>query len=121
MVAGHGLSERLVSVHVTGGQATDIFSDPAGVTARLLAAIERCVADGAEAVILGGAALAGQVPHLQPKAPVPLLDGIACATAIAELRVRLGVPASRVGALALPPRDSTNLSAPLAARLLGRA
>ena len=89
LVAHHGLAGRFTSVHITGGQATDMFSDPAGTSARLLAAIERCVADGAEAVILGGAALAGQAVRLQPKAPVPLLDGIACATILAEALIRL--------------------------------
>jgi allantoin racemase len=119
VVAGHGLSGRFTGVHVTGGQATDIFKDPAGVSARILAAVERCVADGAEAVVLGGAAMAGLAQRLQPKAPVPLLDGIACAVAIAEARVRLALPRATVGSLVLPPRESLGLGAALAGRLGG--
>lgn len=121
LVAAHGLASRFSGVHVTGGQAADIFSDPAGTTARLLAAVERCVADGAEAVVLGGAALAGQAPTLQPKAPVPLLDGIACATMLAEALVRLALPRASVGTLAPPRRESIGLSETLARLLAGGA
>jgi allantoin racemase len=121
LVAAHGLASRFTGVHITGGQATDMFADPAGTTARLLAAVERCVADGAEAVILGGAALAGQAPKLQPKAPVPLLDGIACATLMAEALVRLGLPRAGVGTLMAPRRESLGLSEPLARMLAGGA
>jgi allantoin racemase len=121
LVAHHGLAGRFTGVHITGGQATDMFSDPNGTSARLLAAIERCVADGAEAVILGGAALAGQAARLQPKVVVPLLDGIACATVLAESLVRLGLPRPGVGTLMAPCKDSVGLSAPLARLLAGGA
>jgi allantoin racemase len=121
VVAGHGLGSRLCSVHITGGQATDMFADPAGTSARLLAAIERCVGDGAEAVILGGAALAGQAARLQPKAPVPLLDGITCATVLIEALIRLGLPRATVGSLIAPRRESTALSGHLTRLLAGRA
>lgn len=76
--------------------------------------------DGADAVVLGGAALAGLAPRLQPRAPVPLLDGIACGVRLAEALVALRLPKPARGSLAQPTgRDSLGLDAALAALLRG--
>jgi allantoin racemase len=121
VVRGHGLSARFTGVHISGGAPTDVFSDPEGTADRILATCERCVADGAEAVVLGGAAMAGLAQQLQPRASVPLLDGIACATVLAEALVRLKLPRPQAGSLVAPRRETVGLAPPLAALLRGGA
>lgn len=121
VVAGHGLAARFSGVQVAGGSPADAFANPAGMDARILAAVERSAAEGAEAVVLAGAAMAGAAARLQPKAPVPLLDGIACAVVLAEALVRLKLPRANLGTLVRPERESLGLSAPLAALLAGKA
>ena len=70
--------------------------------------------------MLAGAVLAGMNRVLQPRVPVPLLDGIACAVRLAEMLVSLGLPKPEAGSFAAPAgRETVGLSAPLAA-LLGR-
>jgi len=74
----------------------------------------------ADAVILAGAVLAGMDRILQPKAKVPLLDGIGCAVKLAEMLVALGLPKPTTGPFAaLSGREAVGLSAPLAALLRG--
>jgi allantoin racemase len=119
LVASHGLSARFSGVQLTGGAASDMFTDPEGMSARVIAACERCVADGAEAVVLAGAVFAGLAGRLQPRAGVPLLDGIACATVLAEALVRLGLKRPTQGSLAPPARETVGLSGKLAALLAG--
>jgi allantoin racemase len=67
---------HLVCVKTIAAHGGEIFADPAGARAALLAAIRACVAAGAEEVILGGAGLAGLAQGLGPQAGVPLRDGV---------------------------------------------
>jgi allantoin racemase len=55
----------------------DVVREPEAVTLQLEAAIAEVMATDADSVVLGGAALAGMLPRLQPASPVLLLDGIA--------------------------------------------
>ncbi|MBC9179000.1 hydantoin racemase, partial [Roseomonas ludipueritiae] len=58
--------------------------------------------------------------RLGPRAPVPLLDGIACAVKLAEALVALNLPKASTGSLApLAGRESSGLSPALAALLRG--
>jgi hypothetical protein len=56
----------------------------------------------AEAVVTGGAALAGDAARLQDAAPVPLRDGIVCAARIAETPAKA---ARRLLRRAVGPRE----------------
>jgi len=94
--------------------------DPEGVARKVMAGVERAAAEGADCVVLGGAALAGYAARMQADAPVPLLDGIACAVKFAEMLVGLGVPKPKMGSFAAPRgRNSVGLSVELAALLQG--
>ena len=76
------------------------FSDPAAVEAAVVDAVQRLVDhDGAEAVVLAGAAMASMATRLQPLITVPLLDGVGCAVSLAESMVRLQLPKSRSGSV----------------------
>ena len=120
LVGRHGLSSRLSGLEGLDATPQDAVRDPAAVEAMVLQGIARLVQGGADAVVLGGAALAGMAARLNPRAPVPLLDGIACAVKQAEALVGLALPRPRAGSLApVSARDSGGLSAPLAALLRG--
>jgi allantoin racemase len=119
LVARHGLAARCAAVIGVAATPQDTLRDPARVQAMLLAAIED-LATRADVVVLAGAVLAGMDKVLQPKSPVPLLDGIACAVKLCEMLVALGVPKPRTGSYAAATgRESIGLSAPLAALLRG--
>ena len=76
--------------------------------------------DGCDVVVLAGAVMAGVPPRLQARVPVPLLEGVSCAVAQAEVLARLAFPKPRVGSLsALPQRELSGVSAALQARFCG--
>ncbi|CAM5199325.1 Asp/Glu/hydantoin racemase OS=Bosea thiooxidans OX=53254 GN=SAMN05660750_02321 PE=3 SV=1 [Bosea thiooxidans] len=120
-VGSIGLGERLAAVETVAPTGADIARDPDGSIAMLAEAC-RLVArrDGAGAVILGGAGLAGLAARVQPHVDVPVI----CS---AEAGIRMLLEAldqplhkPRSGDLALPaPVTSTGLSDGLT-RLLAR-
>lgn len=104
LVRGHGRDRVLVrGVAPTGDM---IARDPEGAVALLAEAAREAVADGAGAVVLGGAGLAGLASRVAPLVPVPVLDSLDCALAAA---LGGGTPAARV-----PQAPAVGLSPPLA-------
>lgn len=90
LLRGHGPDRVLVrGVAPTGDM---IARDPDGAIALLAAAARQAAQDGAGAVVLGGAGLAGLAPRVAPFVPVPVLDSLDCALAEA-LRAPAGAPA----------------------------
>jgi allantoin racemase len=67
--------------------------------------------DGAEVLVLTGAAFAGMHLELSERLGVPVLEGIACAIKLAEILVDLGLRTTRVGQYQLP--TNRNPSDPL--------
>lgn len=119
LVARHGLSARCAEVRGIAATPQDTLRDPARVQAMLLEAIGQLAAR-ADSVVLAGAVLAGMDRLLQPRAEVPLLDGIACAVKLSEMLVALALPKPRAGGYAAPQgRESIGLSEPLARLLRG--
>jgi Asp/Glu/hydantoin racemase len=72
---GHaGSLAGVVTLAVDGGQ---IAANPDAALAALQSAVEQAVERyAAQAVIIGGAGLAGLAARLQPDAPVPLIDSV---------------------------------------------
>ncbi|MBL6454369.1 hydantoin racemase [Belnapia sp. T6] len=119
-IAQHGLASRLAGLIGIPATPQDAVRDPAGVATRIGGAIAELAGQGADSVVLGGAALAGMAPRLQPEAPVPLLDGMACGVRLLEMLVALRLPKPRLGSFAVPQgRMVGGVSAPLAALLRG--
>ena len=117
----HGLGARLSGLLGIASTPQDAVRDPARVEAELAVAIAGLVEQGADAVVLGGAALAGMAPRLQPCVTVPLLDGIACGVKLLEGLVALGLPKPGVGSYAAPKgRVVTGIDPALAGVLAGR-
>jgi allantoin racemase len=103
LVASYGLGARLAGIATIDAPPERTFSDAAAVEAQVLdAALQLIARDGAEAVLLAGAAMASMASRLQPQVAVPLIDGVACAVAMAESRVALSWPKARVGSLSTP-------------------
>ncbi len=120
LIARHGLSDRLAGLAGIAATPFEAVQQPEAVVEKLLMAVEALAAEGSDAVILGGAALAGFDTRLQERAPVPLLDGIACAVGLAEMLVGLRLPKARIGSYAAPVgRATLGLSPALAALLAG--
>jgi len=120
LVARHGLASRLAGL--AGVQATppEAVADPEGVGAKVLDAVERLAAEGADSIVLAGAALAGFDRRLQARAPVALLDGMACGVRMAEMLVALALPKPRAGSYAAcAGREALALSPSLTALLKG--
>jgi allantoin racemase len=118
----HGLGGRLSGLAGIRLTPQDALRDPEAVMAELRGAIAGLVAGGADAVVMGGAAVAGMAPRLQPGVPVPLLDGIACGVKLLEALVALGAPKPRVGGHAAPRgRASLGLGDALATLLARKA
>ncbi len=119
-VASHGLASRLASVRTVAPTGADIARNPKAAMALLAKGCMACVRDdGADVVILGGAGLAGLAAKLKSAVDVPLLDGVACAIAMAEGLAKQKPAKAMSGSLAKPaPVDSIGLSKGLS-KLLG--
>ncbi|HVR53736.1 MAG TPA: aspartate/glutamate racemase family protein, partial [Pseudorhodoferax sp.] len=104
LVQSYGLGERLAGVATLSltpqqmvGSPQDAQDAQEAVLEAARTLIER---DGAEAVLLAGAAMASMAEALQPRLPVPLLDGVGCAVALAQALVGLRLPRAQVGSVA---------------------
>jgi allantoin racemase len=99
LVEAAGLLGRLAAIGAVDVTPEQTFSDPDRVLAAVRAEALRLVDQGAEAVLLAGAAMAAMAPALQPDLPVPLLDGVACAVGLAETLAHQRWPKPRVGSV----------------------
>jgi allantoin racemase len=119
LVAERGLMSRFAGLRSIETSAAAVYSDAGSVEARVAAAARALAEeDGAEAVVLCGAAMAGMGARLSEAVSVPLLDGISCGVPLCEMLVRLRLRAPQIGSLARPRRRATaGLGAALAARL----
>jgi allantoin racemase len=72
----HRLDANLVGIHTVDWTGAQIAADPGGAQRALVAAAQHGIDAGAQCVLLGGAALAGMTPLLQPQLAVPVLDNV---------------------------------------------
>jgi Asp/Glu/hydantoin racemase len=115
-VAWLGLEERLTAVRTIAPTGDLIARDPEAALAELAAACTACAAeDGAEVVILGGAALAGLAARVQPSVPIPVLCSVEIGT-----RAAIAAAAHKNQPASAPALASVGLGSDLA-KLLGRA
>lgn len=116
-IAGYGLAGRCVRVDAIDFPPEATFNARAQVLDAIVTLATRAVdQDGAEAIVLGGAAMAGFRDELQPRCPVPLIDCMSAAVPLAEMLVKLQLPKPTVGSLRHPgARKISGVSAELAA------
>ena len=72
----HGLDAKLVGIHTIDWTGAQIAADPDGALDALVAAAQKGIDAGAQSILLGGAALTGLTPSLQPRLSVPVLDNV---------------------------------------------
>lgn len=119
-MARYGLESRLAEIIGVNATPPEAVADPDSVGTKVLAATKALAAEGANSVVLAGAALAGFDDRLQAAAPLPLLDGMACGVRMAEMLVALRLPKPMAGSYAAPAgRAALGLSPALAALLKG--
>ncbi len=122
LIARYGLDTRLADIIAVNATPPEAVADPDSVGNKVLVAAKALAAEGANSVVLAGAALAGFDNRLQEASPVALLDGMACGVRMAELLVSLGLPKPAAGSYAPPTgRSAAGISLPLAALLRGNA
>ena len=117
-----GLSERLAGIKTVAPSGADIARDPQRAHAMLIdasnALVDECEAD---AVILGGAGLAGIARTIAERVSVPVIDSVGVAVKAAEALAKLEPVKARAGSFARTPAvETVGLAAMLAARMEGR-
>jgi allantoin racemase len=113
--AARGAGSRLAGVRSVAPSGGEIARDPDAALSLLAEACRACVErDGAGAVILGGAGLAGLAARIAERVPVPLICSVEAGVRAAIAAVGQG-PA---GLLPHQPVETVGLS-PALARLLG--
>nr|WP_210302075.1 aspartate/glutamate racemase family protein [Methylobacterium brachythecii] len=117
IVAVMGLADRFTGVRTIAPTGGEIARDPNLALAHLAEACGLCVSeDGAEVVILGGAALAGLAARIQPHLSVPVICSVEAGT-----RAVLAAPGAKITQVgARAAMESIGLGSDLAALLAGR-
>ena len=120
-VERNGLLSRLASIRSLSDPLRDIGSVQQDYRPQLVHLAHQTVEeDGADAVIVAGAPLAGLARQVSDDFPVPVVDGISAGVAQAEVLAHLHTGPHRKGSFSAPPRkDNTGLS-PELTRLLAR-
>ncbi|KXF92301.1 aspartate/glutamate racemase family protein [Phaeobacter inhibens] len=99
----YGLAKRCARVRASDVPVLKLEeNDPACIAVikdEIRAAIEE---DGAEAVVLGCAGMADLMESLSEEFGIPIIDGVASATCMAEALVAAGLKTSKIGAYAQP-------------------
>jgi allantoin racemase len=120
LITRHGLDSRLAALAGLDATPPEALANPEGVAEKLRVAVADLAAQGADSVVLAGAALAGFDQRLAGRAALPLFDGIRCGVKLAEALVALNPPRAQSGSYAAPlGRQSLGLSPGLAALLRG--
>jgi Asp/Glu/hydantoin racemase len=108
-VALHGLTGRLASIRCLDGafrSLADVQDEKESLLVDLCAsAVEQ---DGADAVILGGAPLAGLAARVADRVAVPLVDGVAAAALQAQSLATLAPRKARAGTYRRPDAKSAS-------------
>ncbi|MBC7780827.1 MAG: hydantoin racemase [Proteobacteria bacterium] len=118
LIDGYGLGARCVCVEAIDAGPNAALADPQAAVRALAGLSERAIAEhGAESIVMAGAVAAGWQRDLQALLPVPVLEGIRCATVMAESLVRLGLPKPTLGSYSAPGARVVHGVGPALARM----
>jgi allantoin racemase len=102
-LAKYGLAARSARVRAADVPVLALEEPGSDACRTIEAEIARALAeDGAEAIVLGCAGMTDLARDLERKAGVPVIDGVACAVALAEALVRIGLKTSKRNTYAPP-------------------
>jgi len=112
----YGLATRCAKVRASEIPVLDLEENSPEIRRRIAQEIEDAKAeDGAEAIVLGCAGMTDLAEELGHEHGLPVLDGVACAVALAEGFAGLGLRTSNLGGYAKPrPKIYAGASAPFA-------
>jgi allantoin racemase len=100
----YGLERQCAGVHACDIPVLELEEDQERTYAVILAFAKTALAqDGSDAIVLGCAGMAGLPELLSQQLGVPVVDGVAAGTVLAEGLVRLGLQPTTHGELAPPP------------------
>ncbi|MEP9381547.1 aspartate/glutamate racemase family protein [Nocardioides cheoyonin] len=105
----YGVAELCAGIRACEIPVVELETDPAAretITGACKTALEE---DRSEVIVLGCAGMADLCAEISAALGVPVVDGVAAATAEVEKLVRLGLATSKVGALATPPAKRRTL------------
>lgn len=103
-IARYGLSHQCVRVRASDVPVLELEEADSRARGLIRAEIRAAIAeDKAEAIVLGCAGMTDLAASLSEEFGLPVLDGVACAVAMAEAIVRVGYSTSRLGGYAAPP------------------
>ena len=99
----YGLASRCARVRACDVPVLALEEPGSPARDKIRAEIERALTqDGAEAIVLGCAGMTDLARSFEAEFGVPVLDGVACAVALAESLVRLGIKTSKRNTYAAP-------------------
>jgi allantoin racemase len=100
----YGLASRCAGVRASDVPVLELEDPRSGARELILEQIKKSLSeDGAEAIVLGCAGMTRLASELSATVGAPVLDGVACAVALAESAARLGLRTSKRNTYA-PPR-----------------
>ena len=99
----YGVAELCAGIHACEIPVLDLETDPTARAQILQACKQALLGDGSDAIVLGCAGMADLCAILSAELGVPVIDGVAAATAEVEKLVRLGLRTSKSGEFAAPP------------------
>lgn len=118
-VERNGLGTRLASIRSLNDSLENIGSVQEDFQGHLLRLTHKAIEeDGADAVILAGAPLAGLAPQIQGQIPVPVVDGISSGIKQCEVLIALNGGRHEEGSFSRPPRKNNAGLSPDIARAL---
>ena len=99
----YGLASRCARVRASDVPVLDLEKGDPATRARICAEISAAIeTERAEAIVLGCAGMTDLAASLSEEFGLPVLDGVACAVALCEAIVRLGLRTTKLGGYALP-------------------
>ena len=99
----YGLATRCARVRASEVPVLELEDPQSDARARITAEIRKALAeDQIEAIVLGCAGMAQLAAELSEELGVPVVDGVAAATKLAESLVSLGLQTAKIGPYARP-------------------
>ena len=110
-VSASGFGASFAGVRVLPGSVLEVLQRPDAMADQVASAAHSLIEhDGAEIIVLIGAIMGALPGRVQRRVPVPVIEGLSCAVALAESLVRLRIPRARAGSYApLPAREQTGI------------
>lgn len=116
-----GLTNRMAGFRAIEMKPQDYLAPEAIMEQTIALADSLIEHDGAESIVVAGAALAGMIDEMQARVPVPVIDGIQAGVVLAEALVALRRPKATAGSYAaLPAREFVGMPAAITEMFSGR-